>query len=303
VTLSISNNNINNIPDEIGNLINISLLDLGHNDINILPTTMGNMTNLEELYVNNNRINILPNELMRCHQLGFCLFTGNLGIVTSHELLTFLDRFINNNINPQPNNNNIFHTIDPKIKIYSSNQSVHASSIQSDIKKSIKKLLKDNSTLDINQVLVLIKIDKILDKKTKNILIKFSEDLTNHHSTLNVTFGDILAAVWEKITTLQYEYQTEVKKIICQEMAISQDKCFTGKISRLVSCLQGFIEGIEIGINKSEQISNIILMVKKKLEKDDELTQPNWIEEFEKEMKNRKYSDKEINEWSQFIEL
>lgn len=302
-SLSISNNNISTIPDEIGNLNTISLLDISHNQITELPDEMRNMTSLEELYVNNNRIQEIPDILMECPNLGFCDYAGNDNVIISQELIAYLNRTIQNNLNGNPIQN-VYNLVNgPKVTIYNDSQSVHSSSIQSDIRQSITKIMKDNSILDVHQVLILVKRDDVLDDKTKKLLIRFSKDLTNHHTTLGITFGDLLAGVWEKIISLKPEYQIEVKKIMCEEMELSDGKCFTGKISRLVSCLHGFIKGVEIGISKSEQISNIITMTRQRLINKSELTTKKWKEEFIKEMKDRKYSEKDIEEWSEHIEV
>jgi hypothetical protein len=49
------------------------------------------------------------------------------------------------------------------------------------------------------------------------------------------------------------------------EMNDSLCKCFTGKISRLVNCLNGFDEKIKINISDNEQIGNIIILIKDQL--------------------------------------
>lgn len=304
-TLTIAHNHISNIPQEIGNLVNISLLDVGHNNLDSLPVEMANMTNLEELYINNNHIDILPDELIQCPNLGYCNYTGNqnnegINITVSNELFQYLNREIFNN---HRYNDIIDLDLNQNLQVYNSPQSVHNSSIQSSLKKCIMKLIKDNIKLDIQQVLILVNKDHVLNKGTKKLLNKYCRDHANHHSTLNVTFGQVLTAVWEKITELQMEYQDEVKKIMNDEMDVSRNKCFTGRISRLVSCLHGFIEGIEVNISPNEQISNILLMVKKRLEKENNLTEENWKNEFKNEMEERFYPETKINEWLEHIEI
>jgi hypothetical protein len=49
------------------------------------------------------------------------------------------------------------------------------------------------------------------------------------------------------------------------EMNDSLCKCFTGRISRLVNCLNGFDVNIKINISTNEQIGNIIILIKNKL--------------------------------------
>ena len=42
------------LPDSIGNLKNLRILDLSNNKLETLPDSIGNLTNLEELYLSNN---------------------------------------------------------------------------------------------------------------------------------------------------------------------------------------------------------------------------------------------------------
>ena len=47
-------------------------------------------------------------------------------------------------------------------------------------------------------------------------------------------------------------------------------KCFTGRITRLVNCLLSFDDDVVIKISDNEQISNVLLAIKSKYEKDKE---------------------------------
>ena len=42
-------------------------------------------------------------------------------------------------------------------------------------------------------------------------------------------------------------------------------KCFTGRMSRLINCLNGFDDLVEIKISDKEQIGNIIVTIRNKL--------------------------------------
>jgi hypothetical protein len=52
----------------------------------------------------------------------------------------------------------------------------------------------------------------------------------------------------------------------------AQCKCFTGRISRLVDCLNGFNTNIKINISDNEQIGNIIILIKNQLIREKKLT-------------------------------
>ena len=49
-------------------------------------------------------------------------------------------------------------------------------------------------------------------------------------------------------------------------MTDSVCKCFTGRISRLINCLNGFDELVNIKIADNEQISQIIIAIRNELE-------------------------------------
>ena len=59
-TLNLSNNNLKEIPKEIGTFTNLTYLDLSNNKLEYLPTQIGNLKNLKTLYLNNNRLNKMP---------------------------------------------------------------------------------------------------------------------------------------------------------------------------------------------------------------------------------------------------
>ena len=72
--------------------------------------------------------------------------------------------------------------------------------------------------------------------------------------------------------------------------------CFTGRLTRLLNILSGFYEDITIQISDNEQISNIISTLKQQYYEGEQ-----FIEEFKKELINRKYSNKIIKEWLSFL--
>ena len=77
-------------------------------------------------------------------------------------------------------------------------------------------------------------------------------------------------------------------------------KCFTGRISRLVNCLNGFYDDVKIKIGTNEQIGNIIIMVKERLGKDYNVDRHREL--VRNELKEREYSDDVIDEWISFID-
>ena len=86
------------------------------------------------------------------------------------------------------------------------------------------------------------------------------------------------------------------------EMTDSICKCFTGRMSRLVNCLNGFDDNIKINISMNEQIGNIIILIKNKL-----ILENNYNLETHKSLvKNilleRDYELNVIEEWLEYCE-
>ena len=72
--LSLSGNELTELPAEIGQLRNLRFLMLDSNRLTELPDSIGNLTNIEDLFVNNNQLTELPESI------------GNLTSLTSLRL-------------------------------------------------------------------------------------------------------------------------------------------------------------------------------------------------------------------------
>jgi Leucine-rich repeat (LRR) protein len=64
-TLSITSNNISDIPRTISNLCNLKVLDLSKNKIRLLPTEICQLTKLETLNIKYNNITAIPLEICK----------------------------------------------------------------------------------------------------------------------------------------------------------------------------------------------------------------------------------------------
>ena len=83
-------------------------------------------------------------------------------------------------------------------------------------------------------------------------------------------------------------------------MKDAECKCFTGRMNRVINCLNGFSNYVEINIQDSEQIGNIIYLIKERL--GSEYTVEKHKEGVMKELKERGYDDEVIEEWIGYIE-
>ena len=159
--------------------------------------------------------------------------------------------------------------------------------------ESLFKIMDNKNSITFDEILKEIIDDNILVNLCKESLIEYckSDDI---HSQLNVTFKEALISVWSIIRT--HKDRDAIKAILNDEMKDSLCKCFTGRLSRLVNCLNGFDDRVNIKISDNNQIANIMIMIRNKHTDSEKIK-----EEFIKEMKERDYDDGIINEWLSYL--
>ena len=238
--------------------------------------------NLRELFCHDNQITELPLHLLELRNLTCFDYSGN-PIENIHPLVS---RWLK-------------HQKNKSLQVYNDTQSVHNHSIQEYIKKSIYNLLNDRIITPLEKVLEEIINDLLLTDKVKEALIEYSRDLSLH-SVIQITFGDLLIPVWSRIQ--KHQHKDEIKCIMNTEISDGLCKCFTGRISRLVNCLNGFCDDIEIYIGSNEQIGNIVVIVKEQLERTNEYTVERHRELVRTRLREMRYSEEVIKEWLEFID-
>ena len=159
--------------------------------------------------------------------------------------------------------------------------------------------MNDKITINNDTVNQQIVEDDILETTVKQQLQEYIND-DQVHSNYQVTFQELLTNVWQRITT--HKDSLEIKKILNTEMQDGLCMCFTGRLSRLVNCLNGFYEDIDIKIHDNQQIGNIILLIRNKLEIKEGINIEEWKSEVKKELIEREYKPDEIEEWLEFID-
>jgi Leucine-rich repeat (LRR) protein len=278
--LDCDNNCIKDLPEEICKMIKLKHFFCKNNRIKVLPKNIGKLVNLVFLYCDNNEIQNLPIELTDCIKLLVCTYIGNPIEYIHPQVMRFI------------NKNEFIQKFEQQI--YSDKQSVHNHKIQECVRKSIEYIMSLKPTL-IN-LREHINNNNLLEEKSKKILFKYCNEKTQH-SVLNITFEELLISVYDFI--LKHNHKDEIFKILNNEILDSQEKCFTGRISRLINALNGFDENIIINISDSEQISNIFIAVKQKLK--DEYSDELFKETIKKELQERNYKDEIIQEWIEQI--
>ena len=115
---------------------------------------------------------------------------------------------------------------------------------------------------------------------------------------------DITDYIHEKVTGCEnvmligHENKQDILPILSQEMSDALCMCFTGRITRLVNTLSGFVPEVIMHISDNEQISNLVLLTK------DKINPYNSDEHkalFQKEMEERGYSQEIIVEWMSYL--
>jgi Leucine-rich repeat (LRR) protein len=257
----------------LDHLTNLQILWLCSNRITEIRG-LDHLTNLQELWLSSNAITEVPNSIMNLRNLKI--------IYIDCKINQIIQRFLNRN-NIKSNNTT-----------YTDGQNVHDSQIVKSVQNSIYAIIQDVKQSDIDTTLNDILKDDIVSKSTKAQLVEYCEDKTVH-SLLNLTFGEILVAVWKVIVA--HKDSKEIKEILNGEMSDSMCKCFTGRISRLVNSLNGFDDRITIKISDSQEILNVIINVRNKYT---DIVQQKT--EIIKELTDRGYDMTTINEYIVYLE-
>ena len=280
--LLLNHNIIEIIPEELFNLTNLNVLNISNNKIKILSNSIGILTNLKLFNISNNQINIIPNSIIYCIFLQQFYYQNN----TIENISPIITRYLNR-----------MHNLD-MLQVYNDAQNIHNHSIQESLFDSIVNIINQNYIINNDEIINNIIQDTILTEKTKNLLIEYCEN-KDVHSRTQLTFEELLFNVWILINTL--DSKDEIKTILNTEMHDSECKCFTGRISRLVNCLNGFTDLVKINISDNQQIGNIIIIIREKL-----LSENNYSIEKHKELviielTERGFNEEIINEWIDFI--
>ena len=147
----------------------------------------------------------------------------------------------------------------PATSIYDNGQNVHDPRVQRSVRESLQNLLTDSKpTFSIDYV-----INSELDEKTKQLLTEYCLDESIHSDHL-LTYAELLAYVWNRI--IRSEHATEMLRILEEQIADAECKCFTGRFNRTISVLVGFYSDITIEISDSSRISAIMIAIQNRLD-------------------------------------
>jgi hypothetical protein len=330
--LDLSNGKLHTFNIKTINHITLNVINISNNELTELPLWLLLCDNLEELYCNSNNIttiNALPKSLKNLD-----LSNNNLATLCDLPITLEILNVNNNNLTDLPKNMTLC------TKLYKIEYNNNPNLILSNKQKQFMNRLKRNINLIINDIVNDRDLEKIQSHIPQNELLHLPQNercvttlLTycenkEIHTTLNVTFSDILVPVWERINNFRYfvenkpelvvfpptysTFTTEAKEqfitdtvlnmktILCKEMENALCKCYTGRISRLISTLCGFYTDIEIKISDNEQIGNVVIREKEKL--GNSYTIEQHKQNVIKELRERLIDETVITEWLTFIE-
>ncbi len=248
--------------EPLSNVVNLEFLHCKCNQLTTLEP-LSNCVNLEYLFCSGNKL-ISLEPLSYCINLRMLYCNNNQ--IRSLEPLVYLRRL---NILEYWNNPTEVPTVqiqrmlniivsNKKSSIYNNNQNVHDTEIQRTVCNSVQNLLKDpKNDFTIDDV-----INSSLNKSTIESIIEYSQDQTVHSIHL-ITYQELFSLVWNRI--INSIDKTELLKILEEQIADSECKCFTGRFNRTLSVLVGFFDDIIINISDKSRISAIILNSRDKI--------------------------------------
>jgi Leucine-rich repeat (LRR) protein len=265
------------------NLPNLQKLYCSFNKLNTLGAL--NLSNLQQLYCSFNKLTTLPLTLMNT-RLNYINYDNNEIDNLPLPLIRFINNIRQGNLN--------------RINVYNDSQNIHNSSIQLTVKNSINRLSeKFREPFNLEDLTKQLLEDKIINCKDRLIQYMANKE---EHSLLLLNFAEILWLVWLEINTFNSDKQLEAKKRLNEEIQEAECMCYTGRCNRIVNCLVGFSDLVEIKIQDSSQIGNVIVIVKEQLESKDEYSVDKHKEEVKKELLERGYDLETINEWIEYIQ-
>jgi hypothetical protein len=248
-----SDNQLLELPSCILECDNLEILNCGYNKLITLPVNIKSpLHNLKYFYIDNNQLSTLPLWILNCSNLRDISIYDN----PLEELSPQIERFIKK----------IQNDTTKQINVYNDNQNAHNSNIEESIKNSINNITTRTDLPKYNKesLIDMISNDDIL--KCKKQLLEYCND-EYVHDLLLLRFPELLWYVMNTIKSdFKEEEQKQIKTILNQEMKDAEGTCLTGKMNRVVNCLNGFSKLVDIKIKNSEQIGNIILIIKEKLE-------------------------------------
>jgi hypothetical protein len=170
------------------------------------------------------------------------------------------------------------------LTVFNDSQNVHATSIQKSTSDSVAWLIRNAKTKctkdDENQsghkltkddreraAYMAIKnawrpkrfyyIREWIMTQSANLALKQNVQERTVHSTHGISYGELLELIWLAIR--DHPYKDDILAVLKQEVRDSSHLCFTGRFTRTLNSLGGFITEVRVDISENEQMSNRIV--------------------------------------------
>ena len=272
IELNLADNIISDVSDLSG-MLSLQKLDLRNNYLNKIQLDIPSLRKIN--IVRNPILEISKDSLEKCKNLE--ILTCNNGIIIHQTIQEII------------NKNTILCN---KLKIYRNGENVHENTINKSIIDSIKRLRSGRTIRNLSYSE--ITNDPILTIPVKQIILTSFND-NCRHSIVELTYYDLFSLIWDIIC--EHPSKDVLKMVMNQEILDGAEKCLTGKMSRLVNVLSGFDDRVDIKISDTDEISNIIIMLKKKYSDVDILRKI-----VTSELVERGYDTETINNWIIYIQ-
>jgi len=273
------NNNLTSLPSNLPE--SLQILECSSNKITSLPPNLPE--SLKILWCSNNKLTSLPINLHELRNLTYVYYINNEIEYIPPQTTRFLNRLKNTGMT-QP-------------KLYNDRQNVHDHQIQESIRNSTNSVMADKPSITIEEMNEEIVCSSVLTEVTKRLLMEYCGN-ESIHGVMGITFKELLLAVWSIIR--EHKDGNEIIGIMNTEIADADCKCFTGKMSRLINCLNGYDDRVVITMAENDQIGNIIIIEKEKLCKEYDIEKHKSNVKIA--MEERGYPKETIEEWICYIE-
>jgi hypothetical protein len=188
---------------------------------------------------------------------------------------------------------------------------IYNDAMEESLSISIHNIINQNNIYNFENIINNIMEDEILFDNTKNLLIEYYnndniytlqelEILEGPRAPIQVTFRDLLCNTWLLINNL--DTRNEIKSILNNEINEHTCRLLRNRIFRLINCLNGFTNLVNINNSHNKQIGNIIIIIKEKLELENNYSIEKHKELIEKELNERGFMREIINDWVNYIE-
>lgn len=258
--LNLNNNNFINIPNYIYTLIKQNCIILIENNDFWFEKQLENIPLFNQIdYLNEKFDEILPIDIRKSD---FLEIITNLNLTKLYDYLLENDIQIDLNFDLFQEKTEIEQTLRFTNLTTDDSENVHLSSVQKSILNCVHFLMNSKKEFPyIKDYLILLQEEYNHSNQVCNLLEIFN-NYTEIHSLSECKISDILERIYVLIN-LQEDLNSKntLFNILETEIIEIRDLCFTGKFSRLINVLSGFVPEINIGISEQEELNDRIIVL------------------------------------------